>query len=134
MPWAGLISSSALGIDEPFSALDKIVTLSELPQHCKAALQLIPKLKAKNETHEGGDFLAEAIGKSISAANLLNHRLAALAELANTIFESTEFGFLFDRDRQLLSIGYRLVDGSLDPNFYDLLASEARPYQLHRNC
>ena len=40
--------------------------------------------------------------------------------------KSTEFGFLFDRDRQLLSIGYRLVDGSLDPNFYDLLASEAR--------
>ena len=37
-----------------------------------------------------------------------------------------EFGFLFDADRQLLSIGYRCADGSLDPSFYDLLASEAR--------
>ena len=37
-----------------------------------------------------------------------------------------EFGFMFDPDRQLLSIGYRCNDGSLDPNFYDLLASEAR--------
>ena len=37
-----------------------------------------------------------------------------------------EFGFLFDPDRQLLSIGYRCADGSLDSNFYDLLASEAR--------
>ena len=54
MPWAGLISSNASGSDDPFSALDKIVTLSELPQHCEAALQLIPKLTAKNETHEGG--------------------------------------------------------------------------------
>jgi cyclic beta-1,2-glucan synthetase len=37
-----------------------------------------------------------------------------------------EFGFLFDPDRQLLSIGYRCSDGALDSNFYDLLASEAR--------
>ena len=37
-----------------------------------------------------------------------------------------EFGFLFDRERQLLSIGYRVADGALDSNCYDLLASEAR--------
>jgi cyclic beta-1,2-glucan synthetase len=37
-----------------------------------------------------------------------------------------EFGFMFDKGRQLLSIGYRCADGSLDPNYYDLLASEAR--------
>ncbi len=37
-----------------------------------------------------------------------------------------EFGFLFNPARQLLSIGYRVTDGSLDPNCYDLLASEAR--------
>ena len=37
-----------------------------------------------------------------------------------------EFGFLFDPARQLLAIGYRVAEGSLDPNCYDLLASEAR--------
>ena len=42
------------------------------------------------------------------------------------MFDAMEFGFLFDPDRQLLSIGYRGADGSLDSNFYDLLASEAR--------
>ncbi len=31
-----------------------------------------------------------------------------------------------DPARQLFSIGYRGADGSLDPNYYDLLASEAR--------
>ena len=40
------------------------------------------------------------------------------------------FGFLFDRERQLFSIGYRLADaggpGRLDASYYDLLASEAR--------
>ena len=37
-----------------------------------------------------------------------------------------EFGFLFDDARKLFSIGYRVADGTLDPNCYDLLASEAR--------
>ena len=37
-----------------------------------------------------------------------------------------EFGFLFDKTRQLLSIGYRVDDQALDANAYDLLASEAR--------
>ena len=31
------------------------------------------------------------------------------------LFNAMEFGFLFDSDRQLLSIGYRGADGSLDP-------------------
>ena len=42
------------------------------------------------------------------------------------MFDAMDFGFLFDPARQLLSIGYRVADGSLDPSCYDLLASEAR--------
>ena len=34
--------------------------------------------------------------------------------------------FCSTSDRKLLSIGYRVADGTLDPNCYDLLASEAR--------
>ena len=37
-----------------------------------------------------------------------------------------DFALLFDSDRQLLSIGYRVGEGSLDQSYYDLLASEAR--------
>ncbi len=37
-----------------------------------------------------------------------------------------EFGFLFDEDRQLLSIGFRVDEQTLDASAYDLLASEAR--------
>ena len=36
------------------------------------------------------------------------------------------FGFLLDPARKLLSIGYRVTEGTLDPSCYDLLASEAR--------
>ena len=37
-----------------------------------------------------------------------------------------EFAFLLDPDRRLLSIGYLCAEDRLDPNCYDLLASEAR--------
>ncbi len=61
-----------------------------------------------------------------TAAQSAARRLAALGELARSMAMAMEFGFLFDPDRQLLSIGYRNADGTLDSNFYDLLASEAR--------
>ena len=42
------------------------------------------------------------------------------------MFQAMDFGFLFDGTRNLFSIGYRVTEGTLDPNCYDLLASEAR--------
>ncbi len=53
-------------------------------------------------------------------------RLAVLEETARAMALAMEFGFLLDRDRKLLSIGYLVPEGTLDPSCYDLLASEAR--------
>ena len=82
-------------------------------------------------------FWAEATQRSIEshrrdvahgsdAIRALDQRLAALETMAQAIAEEMEFGFLFDRDRKLLSIGYLVQEGKLDPSCYDLLASEAR--------
>ncbi len=53
-------------------------------------------------------------------------RLAVLEDAFRAMAMAMEFGFLFDAQRQLLSIGYSIPDSALDPNCYDLLASEAR--------
>ena len=53
-------------------------------------------------------------------------RLAALAATARTMAAAMRFDFLFDTERKLLSIGYLVAEGTLDPSCYDLLASEAR--------
>ena len=53
-------------------------------------------------------------------------RLSALEERARATALAMEFGFLLDHDRKLLSIGYLVAEGTLDPSCYDLLASEAR--------
>lgn len=59
-------------------------------------------------------------------ADRLRARLQNLAETARGMALAMDFAFLLDPSRQLLSIGYSLADGRLDPNCYDLLASEAR--------
>ena len=56
----------------------------------------------------------------------LRARLASLRDRARAFAFGMDFGFLMREDRRLLSIGYRVADGELDPACYDLLASEAR--------
>ena len=55
----------------------------------------------------------------------LAERLATLETTARTTALDMRYDFLLDPDRKLLSIGYRVADGALDPSCYDLLASEA---------
>jgi cyclic beta-1,2-glucan synthetase len=57
-------------------------------------------------------------------------RLENLARRALAFANEMRFRLLYDPERRILSIGYRLADaegpGRLDPSYYDLLASEAR--------
>ena len=66
------------------------------------------------------------IGQSPERPPLLAARLASLEATARTMALEMGYGFLLDPDRKLLSIGYRVAEGTLDPSCYDLLASEAR--------
>jgi cyclic beta-1,2-glucan synthetase len=66
-----------------------------------------------------------AQSSAAGAADLVT-RLGALGAGFRRLFDEMHFGFLFDSERELLSIGYRVSDGSLEANYYDLLASEAR--------
>ncbi|MCM2310227.1 MAG: protein ndvB [Steroidobacteraceae bacterium] len=59
-------------------------------------------------------------------AEALVQRLESLATMARNMAAAMRFDFLFDPERKLLSIGFRIQEGNLDPNCYDLLASEAR--------
>jgi cyclic beta-1,2-glucan synthetase len=99
---------------------------------------------ARTLANERGDeagaemlFWAQATQRSIEshrrdlvqtegAARPLERRLAALEATARAMANAMQFGFLLDRERRLLSIGYRVAEGHLDPSCYDLLASEAR--------
>ncbi len=75
---------------------------------------------------EGLHRLANEPGRQAS----VSEQLAGLALRAAAFADAMSFRFLYDPERRILSVGYRLADadgpGRLDPAYYDLLASEAR--------
>jgi cyclic beta-1,2-glucan synthetase len=75
---------------------------------------------------EMADPSAGGAGDGSPAAAMLVRRLQAISDRAQQLFREMDFCFLFDPTRKLFSIGFRVQDGTLDPSFYDLLASEAR--------
>jgi cyclic beta-1,2-glucan synthetase len=92
-------------------------------------------LEEQDDAGSGLQFWADAVGACIashqrdlgaSPGGPLAAKLRALEGAARSMALSMEFDFLLDPDRLLLSIGYRASEGLLDPNCYDLLASEAR--------
>ncbi|HSE00793.1 MAG TPA: glucoamylase family protein, partial [Burkholderiales bacterium] len=66
------------------------------------------------------------IAQTADSIRSLGQRMATLEATARAMAGAMEFGFLLDPERKLLSIGYRVAEGNLDPSCYDLLASEAR--------
>jgi cyclic beta-1,2-glucan synthetase len=143
MPWARLLTpdvaiapiSERISQDTLFGTLfNSIPTLRELPDRCAEALGILACRKSglavKTGTTAGSflqiDRIVEALTRSADAARALERKLTAVGTIAAKMFDEMEFDFLFDPARHLFSIGYRVADGSLDSNCYDLLASEAR--------
>jgi cyclic beta-1,2-glucan synthetase len=88
---------------------------------------LAPLPPAYISTVDSGNLAAALLTLSVALQRLhLDH----LASRAVALFDGMNFRFLYDPQRQLFTIGYRLADdegpGRKDPSYYDLLASEAR--------
>ncbi len=90
--------------------------LADIPAEASAADETaLPSLRQ----------LADLPGAAGADARARIEQLQDLAHRAGQ-FSLMEYGFLFYRTRNLLSIGYNVDDHRLDNSFYDLLASEAR--------
>ena len=146
MPWAKLVAAetafaslATMAIDDSTQQalarlFDSVPTLADLPDLCEAAILVTQRrvnVAVQNSIADDsltmrGEVLVEALKCSANAARLFRRRLDALAELTRKMFDAMKFDFLFNPARQLLAIGYRVTEGSLDSNCYDLLASEAR--------
>ena len=145
VPWIRLDSSRRTAIAEPplgrssewvsiESLFHPLPALADAPERFEGALRELAAFRAGLLDHSSTttdtlarvDALAPAIRRSADDAAALVRRLTAITRRAETMFQEMDFSFLFDHARRLVSIGYRVTDGTLDPNCYDLLASEAR--------
>jgi len=111
--------------------------LEELDEVCRAGLTPLAELQGQLEkwtgspeqVQEARDWCVDLAGKLESAATTADALLIGFQDIggrAERNFRDMDFGFLFDRQRQLFHIGYNVTAEKLDDNYYDLLASEAR--------
>jgi cyclic beta-1,2-glucan synthetase len=128
IPWAGLLSRAEGPDAELAPLLTAMPALVDLPTLCEAAIVILTRRQPETFTSTDTklDALIDSFRRSALAAAAFESRLAALGALAREMFDAMGFDFLFDRERELLSIGYLIAEERLDPNHYDLLASEAR--------
>ena len=113
---------------------DPIPALDDIPDRCEEAISLLVLLQTRKpdggnshkRSHDIVEALIQYFKRSAVAAKALERRLVSLKKSSLKMSSDMEFGLLFEPERHLLSIGYRVVEGNLDPSCYDLLASEAR--------
>ncbi|MGH9369619.1 MAG: GH36-type glycosyl hydrolase domain-containing protein [Thermoanaerobaculia bacterium] len=104
-------------------------TLENAPDLHEVAARDVAALRGKLDGAGDDTALAslvQELERAGAAAAALARRLVSLAHMAAQMVEEMDFTFLYERSRELFSIGYRVSDGRLDPGYYDLLASEAR--------
>jgi len=116
------------------ASLDALAALSASAAADAAALALERSDTVSSEMAAWAQVLHSSVAShrrdlcapATQSAPTIEQRLAAIAQQSLGMASAMRFDFLFDPERQLLSIGYRVAEGSLDPSCYDLLASEAR--------
>jgi cyclic beta-1,2-glucan synthetase len=72
------------------------------------------------------ESLSEKLDSARMATEAIVIGIRDLGEQAGAYCQDMDFRFLFDKQRKIFHIGYDADANKLDPNYYDLLASEAR--------
>jgi cyclic beta-1,2-glucan synthetase len=97
------------------STFNTIAVTINIPQSTYV-LDLLGDLGATIESHFS----------DTEAHHVQQRRLNRISEQARAFAMNMNFTFLFNSERQLLSIGYRVAERMRDESCYDMLASEAR--------
>jgi cyclic beta-1,2-glucan synthetase len=116
----------------PAEARDKLARLGERVPQLVATKDSLkgPSGSSDDEIDYWASRLAQDIAAASDDATDLSEHLDNVADRAVAFADGMNFRLLYDRERSLFSVGYRLADadgpGQLDTAYYDLLASEAR--------
>ena len=125
-PWGTLDSPSArVGRILEDIGIPTLREAADLSARWLSAIEnlISPDTTAKEQAWIG-TFHQQAMEGSLQAGE----RLSVIRFLIQKIdeFSAMDYSFLYDKGRQLLTIGYSVGERRRDKSFYDLLASEAR--------
>lgn len=128
-PW--LSRPAAPVVWQDFIDLDAMPSLAELAgrhDSLTAAIDARLHSQAAEDSVDVQRWLIDLRATIVTAAERAAERIVRSEQLARQArqFATMSYGFLYDRTRHLLSIGYNVDSFRRDDGVYDLLASEAR--------
>ena len=126
VPWLSLtLSSKDFAILE---RLEEISTVRQLAGVENTLASVIAAQQADTEQVDQNNWICQLQVSLTTASDRARARIDAFNQLAlrASEFAQMEYGFLFNEDCLLLSIGYNVSENRLDAGHYDFLASEAR--------
>ena len=127
-------------LEEIKNTLPINMPLNQVKSHVKTALPFIHSLQKRlvnvnvkptrtgllNTAKSWLEDLSKSLAKVDNNADMLMNRYLFIMERAEQYTNEMDFRFLYHSQRSVFHIGYNLDAGSMDQNFYDLLASESR--------
>jgi cyclic beta-1,2-glucan synthetase len=121
--------------NELITTLSLHPNLGEIPQICDRASAVLERIMELLDPSDSESFnWCEVLSYDLQSARKFSISLlddfASLAQRAEAFFEEMNFNFLYDPNRRVFHIGYNVESGRMDPNYYDLIASEARVASL----
>ena len=128
-PWmlpefAPLRATAQIGL-----TLEAPVALANAPEFAAQLEERLARMWAASPDPDHSilsERLRSRLPDTIARLRALNASLEAIATDAFHLADQMDFGFLLDKNRQLLSIGYDVARKKLHTATYDMLASEAR--------
>jgi cellobiose phosphorylase len=129
--------SEALSMNgvELVALLDQVPSLKNYINHCKGIKEKIELLMNLPEFNQDENFLE--LDNWLKEVRVLVEegerqvkefilRYEGMIDRINLMSENTLFAPLYEKKRQLFSVGFNIEDNRLSNSYYDLLASEAR--------
>jgi cyclic beta-1,2-glucan synthetase len=118
----------------PSARLSEFFETIQIPSLCKLIIfetelpQVIENIIGINTTAEEAAWFADFRRMIKEGSQRSGERIAVINSLAAQAndFADMDYSFLYDKGRQLLTIGYSTTERRWDASYYDLLASEAR--------
>ncbi|HSJ28397.1 MAG TPA: glucoamylase family protein [Acidimicrobiia bacterium] len=106
----------------------------EIEGAVETVVDIARTLSAGSEDGDELGYWAEALARTMRTHSAdrradgreLEERLKALSRRTADLARDMDFSFLYNSQNGLLSVGYRVLESTLDESHYDLLASEAR--------
>jgi cyclic beta-1,2-glucan synthetase len=135
VPWIHsadrLNASAELGeqLPHPASFLKQLTLETHLSDISGCYARSLADLEALPEgTLAPGELetMTKILRRAGKQAEALTERLENMVAQLDTLFDEMDFRFLYDSECHMFALGYRVTEGTLDPSYYDMLASEAR--------